>query len=384
MSAGYIQVGSVVYAANALNKEVQLNTLDPENEIRSLRVQLELSLISTAAAFNIVAGDHYALVSSILARVKCSWNFDENALNTTPDRLRIYTQDAHGADCQQEDLRVGDQVPATGGAAVAKKIPVDINFVHQADESPNLLCMTTDQFNASAARMMLDLGSLATNGGNIVLGGGTALVTVTDIKVLAEYHDAFGVRVGPHWTIRSYGEGKDRDVDTVPGIEHFLAQESAPAAFEAVFSQLQMMVDGRARVRNVTPTSLALDYLRSSVKRDALRGYDITRNSLGGVGSVTPIRWKKAHVRSAEYEQPWHNVERKIEFTRAPGAAAAYLFFQVRTHHVSKIEDVARRLMTAYGLSGDPKALPTFGMGGSENNSFSQFKGRIIKLRNAA
>lgn len=381
MAAGFIQVGSVQYAANAQNKEVQLNTLDPENDIRSFRISLELTLISTAAAFNIAAGDHYTLVSNCIARVKGSWNFDEAALSATPDDLRVCTQDSQGADCQIEDLRVGDQVPATGGNAVAKKIPIDINFTHQADESPDMDVMTTDQFNASAAKLILDLGALATNGGNVVLANGTALTVVTNIRILGEFHDAYGVRVGPHWTFKRINEAKDSQIDLVPGIERLLYQRSAPATFEAVFSKLTMSVDGRARVRSLSPTDLALDYLRSSVKRDALRGYDITRNSLGGVGSVTPLRWKKAHVRSAEYQQPYHNVERRLEFQLAAGQAPAYDLFQVRSHHVSKIDDVARRLMAAHGLSGDPEALPVYGMGGSDNNSFKQFKGRIIKMR---
>ncbi len=382
--SGYVQVGSIQYAANGLNKQADLAQQDPENEIRSLRIQLEISLISTAAGFNVVAADHFTLVNSILSRVKGGWNFDETALNASPDRLRIWTQDATGADTWIEDLRVGDAIPAVGAPpAILKKIPVDITFVHQADDAPNMLVQTSDQFNASAAKLLVDFGTLATAGGPVVLGGGTATVVVIDVKILAEYGDAYGVRVGPHWTFRSYGEGKDRDLDTVAGIEQLLFQESSPAAFEAVFSQMAMFIDGRPRVRNLSPTSIALDYLRSSVKRDALRGYDITRNALGGVGSVTPLRWKKAHIKSAEYEQPFHNAERRIEFTLVPGAARAYAFFQVKTHHFSRVEDVTRRLMGAYGKGGKPSDLEVHGMGGSDNNSYAQFKGRIIKRRAA-
>src|SRR3954471_18824723 len=258
MANGMIQVGSLVYAANGQNKAVDLAQQDPENEIRSYRLQLELTLISTAAAFAVQAGDHYTLVSAVLSRLKGSWNFDENALNATPDRLRHWNMDCSGGDTWVDDLGVGDLVPISTGAAIKVKIPVDVQFVHQADDAPNMLTMTTDQMNASAAKLLVDFGALPTNGGPVVLLGGTATVVVSDIKVLAEYGDAYGVRVGPHWTFRSFGEGKDRDLDTVAGVEHFLAQQSSPATFEAVFSQIQMAIDGRTRHRNITPTSLAL------------------------------------------------------------------------------------------------------------------------------
>jgi len=380
MANGMIQVGSLVYAANGQNKAVDLAQQDPENEIRSYRLQLELTLISTAAAFAVQAGDHYTLVSAVLSRLKGSWNFDENALNATPDRLRHWNMDCSGGDTWVDDLGVGDLVPISTGAAIKVKIPVDVQFVHQADDAPNMLTMTTDQMNASAAKLLVDFGALPTNGGPVVLLGGTATVVVSDIKVLAEYGDAYGVRVGPHWTFRSFGEGKDRDLDTVAGVEHLLLQESDPKTFEGVFSQVQISIDGRARTRNQSPTTLAADYLRSSVKRDP-RGYNITRNALGGVGAVTPLRWKKAHIRSAEYEQPFHNVERRIEFTPVAGAARAYSFFQVKTHHVSKVEDVTRRMQSAFGVGGSPASLEVHGMGGADNNSFAQFKGRILKRR---
>jgi hypothetical protein len=374
-----IQVGSLVYAANGQNKEARLNELDPEQEIRRIRIQLELSLISSAAAFNTVAADHAALYAATVLRVKGSWNFDDSALNLTPAELRAWSMDSQGLDPAIEDLRVGDSIPISSGAATKKKLAIDIDFVHQGLDTPNMFCMSSDQFNASAAKLLLDFGALAAGGGNVVLGGGTAVVTVTDVKILAEYGDAYGVFVGPHWTMAQKGEGKDKDADLSPGIELFLAQESDPATFEGVFSQVTMNVDERFRTRAVPPTTIALDYLRTSTKHGS-RFFDVTRNGVGF--QCSPLRWVKSHIRSAEYELPFHNAHRKFEFTRVPGVAAAYLFLQIKTNHISyKVEEIARRLMVANGVAGSPASLKVRGFGGSENNAFSQFKGRWITVR---
>lgn len=372
-----VPVGTVTYSAGN-TKELLLSGFDSEQEVRTLRILLICTIISTAGAFNWALADYATLANAMASRIRISLDTKENDESLNLIEWRTDAIDATGEDPFQEFFRVGSAIPALAAPpAVQVKIPVDVNYIHEALDTPNLLVISSDQVNAGAAKVSIDWAPAP---GNVVFAGGTGTVTMSDAKVQADLADAHHLFVGPHWIRKSKGATAQFDLEEYPSVELLLAQESTPAVFEAGVPQLTVDVDGRFKPRNMLPTELAQHYGRTKVKpRADLTAVDITNNALGGgTGSVvSPIRWPNARVRAAEYELPFYLRKRKVEFS---SGAFAYQFLTKRTQHIQSQEGLMRAIMGAKGVGGAPGDLAVRGFGGGDNNTLSQFKGRVLRF----
>lgn len=371
-----IPIGTVVYSAGN-SKELLLTGLDAEQEIRTIRILIILTLVSTAAAFAMALADYATLMTATLSRVRISMDQDENSESLTPAEWRTDAIDATGRDPFQEFLRVGSNIPATGNPAVFK-FPIDVNYTHEALDTPNLFTVSSDQVNAGACKVAIDWNGAP---GNVVLTNGTAVVTPSDAKVQFEFADAHMTFVGPHWTRKVKGATAQYDVEEFPSVELFLAQETAAATFEQTVNQISISVDERFKPRNMPPTELAAWYGKVAVKHPAeLTAIDITNNAVGGGNGsiVTPLRFLNARVRAAEYELPFYKRKRRVEFPS--GVSFAYSFMRKTTMHISRQSEILRAVMGAKQVMGDPSALPVRGFGGGDNNTLREFKGRVVKF----
>ena len=374
-----VLLGTLQYQ-NSSRREVVLPQADVQQEAFGLKVQVEFTIKSTAGGFNMAAADLPTIAQAIATRIYGVWDGDNNALSLLTSELRAVAEEMTGLDPWQEDpqLRSGKALPATGGNALNAKLPFVIPWGHDGADSPNLYAKSTDQLNANPFKVAMDC--VGTGLATLVLTNGTAVIAITDVKIFAEEAEAFGIFCGPHWRFETKNANQDFDEEKTPGIEWMLFQETDPITFETIFSFLTVDVDGRQKPRNISPTALAAFYQRTRLKQDAVRGIDLTANSQGGVTpQYTPIRWVGAHRKAAEHELPIIVGKRKITFTKAAGASPAYSFLRTVTDPIVRLDATIRYLMSQAGVGGKPSSLRVRGLGGSDNNTLSQFKGVWIK-----
>lgn len=373
-----VPIGTVAYSASN-TKQLLLNGLDSEQEIRTLRILLVCAIVSTAAAFAWALGDYATLAKKMATKIRVTMDNSESDESLSLIEWRTDAIDATGRDPFQEFLRIGDSIPATGQTALTVKIPVDINYTHEALDTPNLLTISSDQVNAGSAKVEIDWNSAP---GNVVFANGTGAVTMADAKVQMDWADAHSIFVGPHWTRKSKGATAQYDLEGYPAIELLLAQESTPATFEASVAQVLLVVDDRAtKARNIPPSELAQAYGRSKVKAAGdLTAIDVTNNTLAADqgAQISPLRFPNARVRAAEYELPFFRKSRKVEFPS--GTSFAYQFLRKATMHIVRQREIIAAIMGNAKVGGTPGDLRVRGFGGGDNDTLSEFKGRIVKL----
>jgi hypothetical protein len=379
-----VAIASINYA-NSARKEVTVPQMDEEQEIDGLRVVLEFTIKSSAGAFTFAAADSKTLAEAIASNLYGAWDGDNTALNKLSIvEMRSIGIEFSGLDPLTEDpqLRAGKTIPAVGGTALNAFVTLLIPFSHDGLDAPNLFAKSSDQLNANPFKIAIDC--VGTGLAALVLAAGTAVVTMTDVKIFANQAEAYGVFCGPHWRFETKSASQDFDEEKTPGIELFLAQESDPVTFAAVFSDITINVDGREKPRSISPQQLAAQYQRTKMKVDSIRGADLTSNSLGGTGSqLSPLRWVQAARKAAEYELPMIVNKRKITFKKASGASPAFSFLRVVTEPIAKQDSVIRALMAKKHVGGEPKSLRTRGLGGADNDLFREYKGVWVSASKA-
>jgi hypothetical protein len=378
-----IFLGSFPSYAASTTKTFPLTGTVPEGfEVLALEIIFELTLKSSAAAFALAVADHNTIGAALINKMRATLWGVVDAVNLTFTELRTLAIYATGRDPAPQDpaIRSGvaGGVPISSGAAAAMKLKLVIPFYHHGLDNPEVIAPSAEQVSLPGSK--LDMDTLGTGLAALVLTNGTAVVTVSDVKVYALVQPSDGmVHVGPPHLMRTRTVNLNLDQEQGKGWDLLVADERSPATVEGQVAQFTVTRDGKPIHRNISPTTLAQMFGEAQPAADGVFGVDLTNNSLGGTGAViTPIVYVGGRIRETEWKWKVFGKSRTIFQNLAAGGspAATYLFWQVRPMDDQQPQQQIGQLLGGKAHSLD--ALPIRGGGGPDNDLNGMFKGRYL------
>jgi hypothetical protein len=359
----------------------QLSGVMPEGyELRQLHVSTEFTIKSSAATFNWAAADMNTIIAQLVSRIRLAAFGVEDAINLVPTELRTIAIYATGRDPWVTDVnaRVGSAIPATGAAANTVRVNLCIPFVQRGLDTPEMVCPSTDQFNVPGHKLTVEIGP-QTGLGALVLTGGTAVVTFTAVNVYAIVSPVQFVHFGPCHYMRNITLTQNRYSEDGKFWDLLWADERDPYTLEAQVSQVFMIRDGRTSPSAIPPGKMAAVFQELSHPADGLVTADITKNTLGGVGSqVTPYAFISGDARTSEWQYNTITRRNRTLFQNlapAGSANATILYWQIRpvAEQYPELVKLVNRFQLAINSVDDLQ--PRYGAVQSD------FKGRYLALK---
>jgi hypothetical protein len=374
-----------------------VKSLDPLKEVLAIKFEPVLSVKSSGTAFALAVPDYNTILNALWARFRMTYGGFADTIALTAPEMRSLAIDANGRDGHTAFIRVAadarygqtaDQVPANASPA-AWKMPLLLDFCHRGLDTPNMFAPSSDQLNVPGTQINIDTGS--GNLGALVLTNGTAIISVSQFRIYVLQAPTDYAYVAPVQEMKNFTIGQNAHVESEPMVELFLGDERDPATTETNWANVSVTRDGNVEPRSITPTALAQMYNDTNGTNDALQPVDLTRNTLGGTGSIfTPYTWISGHKRATEREWPVSYKYRRLEALLASGGTQTAQLLRRRVRPLAMSIGHVRSVFDQYRAQGgldavDPgqllAQLAVRGFGGADNGLHEMFKARQMAQR---
>lgn len=342
------------FANSQKNVRREVKNLPQSHEIRALVIRLLVGVKSSALTFNAKckpndgsgiggADDRQLLAKAAITRVRLKRDGEVAAYDVKTEDLAIGFGGQHQRSMFGSGIRDGDAIPANAGAEKLFELDLVIDFTHSAWETPNKLCPGTEQAMIDPWEVQYDTDG--TGIGAVVLGNGTAVMTIKGVELHADIAPTTRPVVAPCFFFQEL-QAPDKVFETKgAAIELLLYATELPGALDLLLTALHVKNDNVDLVVEQQPSSLAQAYVRSARPFDGLDPYDISRN-------CSPIRWSAGRINAEEREYPITLTKRTVNFQ---GSSATR---NLRRHWVEGMKlkkGVIESVAAMYGLrlSGD-------------------------------
>ena len=141
-------------------------------------------------------------LAKILSRIDLKENEQTNAVNVkVVDAMLCYGAQHGQLMGVGSAIRDGDAVPANGSANLTVRLEIAVDFLHDGFETPNKFAPGTEQATLNGGwEVSYDTETAANfNLASLALANGNVIVTVNQMRLLADVHPTDSPIVAPTW-----------------------------------------------------------------------------------------------------------------------------------------------------------------------------------------